>query len=116
MPLPHSSKKSKQVEALPKLVTVEQRQESVERDLTLAMRAARQERENDVEAGQIRNEDQRFELTRKKILFGFELVLTVAGFIAFLVLLVASPALVSLGVSGGSGVSGLCLLFRGSSR
>ena len=114
MPLPHSAKKFKQVDIPPELDTAEQRQESVERDLALAMRAARQERENEVEAGQIRNEDRRFELARKKVFFGAELVFTVAGIVALVACLIANPAPVPLGVSGGGGFGGLILLLRRS--
>lgn len=102
------------MEIPPELETAEQRQDSVERDLALAIRAARQERENEVESGQIRNDDQRFELARKKVVFGAELVLTVAGFITVVALLIVNPALVPLGVSGGSGFGGLILLLRRS--
>lgn len=114
MLLPHSVKKSKQVGSLPELETAEQRQESAARDLALAIRAARQERENEVEAGRIRNEDQHFELVRKKVVFGAELVLTVASIIALVACLIAHPAPVPLGVSGGGGFGGLVFLLRHS--
>lgn len=90
----------------------EHREESVERDLALTIRAARQERENEVEAGRIRNEDQRFELTRKKVLFVVELALMVAGFVALAFLLITNPALTLVALSGSGGVGGLLLLLR----
>jgi hypothetical protein len=113
----HSQGKRKsqpKADLAPELETAEQRQVSVEKDLALTIRAARQERENAVQAGQIQNEDQRFELSRKRILFGAELMLTVAGFIALSALLIVNPALVPLGVSGGGGLGGLLLLLRRS--
>jgi hypothetical protein len=103
--LQQARKKSKQVDLPPQLETPEdcQRSEEMSRARWLEIQVQREE----VAA----NRDC-FELTRDKFVFGFEVTLTAASFVAFLVLLVANPALLLLGLSGSSGCGSLLLLLR----
>src|SRR3954463_2714147 len=96
-----------QLEPLPRLDTSEDCRLSVERDQALMVRAKRRREE-------IAADRDCFDLTREKIIFGFEAIITAPRLLAFLVLLVANPALLLLGLSGSSSCGSLLLLLRRS--
>lgn len=94
-----------QLDPLPQLETSEDCRLSEERDQALMIRAKRRREEAAADRSC-------FDLTREKIIFGFEVTLTAASLMAFLVLLVVNPALLPLGLSGSSGCGSLLLLLR----
>jgi hypothetical protein len=87
------------VEIPPELETAEQRQDSVERDLALAIRAARQREEVSVERD-------RFELTRDRVTFAFELALVLATLLVAVVVIARNPELAPVFLLGGGGIGG----------
>ena len=115
MLLPSPHKKSDRLEAPPQLETPERVTRSIERDQALSIRAQRQQEENTVIAGRIENDDRQFELTRKKIIFSIEFLITAISFISLLIVLFTNPALVPISLlSGSSGMGGMGLLLRRS--
>lgn len=91
-------------------------QRSIERDLALTIRAKREQEENVVEEGRVKNARSRFELTRDQILFGLKLAVTMFCMIALAVFAFTNAEPVKLLLSGGGTVAGIIsLLFRSSS-
>jgi hypothetical protein len=98
-------KKSQKIDPPPRLESREECERAEERDRARWL-------ELQVQREEVAVARDCFELTRDKVIFGFEIGLTAAGFMAFLFLLVVNPALLLLGISGGSGCGSLLLLLR----
>lgn len=105
MLLPQPRRKSRKVDPAPRLETPEQVRSSEALDQALTTRAKRQQEEAAAERA-------RFELTRDKIVFGFELTLAVLMATALVITLALDPGLIPLALLGGSGVGGLVAVAR----
>lgn len=87
------------------LDTPEQVARSIERDQALIVQARR-------ERDQIATDRDRFELSRDKIVFGFEFAGTLMILIALLAVVVTDPKFLPISLLSGSGVGGIGLLLR----
>lgn len=101
MLLPQSPK-SKQVDHPPPLETPEDCRRAEERDKALTRRAKRREAEASADRT-------RFELTRDKIIFGIELVVSLTVLIAAAVVLSLNPELIPLALLSGGGIGGVAV-------
>jgi hypothetical protein len=109
--VPQPKRKLDQLEALPPLETPEQVQRSMESDLALNIRAQRRQEESAAASRQVAADRDHFELTRDKIIFGFQLVGAVATLIVALILVIVNPDLVRAALAG-AGLGGLGVLLR----
>lgn len=103
MLLPQSPKKSKQVDRPPPLETPEECRRAEERDQALTTRAQRRE----AEAAADRT---RFELTRDKIVFSIELVVSLIVLLAVAAVSVLNPELIPVALLSGGGIGGVAVL------
>lgn len=105
MLLPLSPGKSKQVDLPPPLETPEECRRAEERDMALTTRAKR--REAEAVADRVR-----FELTRDKIVFGFELAVAGIVLMGVVLALAFNPELIPMALLGGSGIGGLAAFLK----
>lgn len=105
MLLPQARKKSRQSDPALSLQTPDQVRQAEERDRALTRRARRRREE-------VAAERARFELTRDKIVFGFELVLTAIVVAVTLVLSALNSSLVPAVLLSGGGVGCFATLTR----
>lgn len=105
MLLPQSPKKYKQVDLPPQLETPEECRRAEERDRALTKRAKRREAEAVADRA-------RFELTRDKVVFGFELVVAGIVLIAAVRGMAFNPELIPVALLSGGGVGGSVALLK----
>jgi len=103
--LPHAHRKSPQADPRPRLGTPDQVRRSEERDEALSRRAERRRKEIAVERD-------RFELTRDKIVFCFELVAAAVLLVVLISQATSDPGLLRLLLLGGGGLGGVATLVR----
>lgn len=105
MLLPQSPKKSKQVDLPPSLETPEECRRAEERDKALRVRAKRRKEEAAADRA-------RFELTRDKIVFGFQLAVAGIVFVGAVLVLAFNPESIPMALLGGGGIGGLAAFFK----
>jgi hypothetical protein len=105
MLLPQSPKKSKQADLQPPLETPEDCRRAEEQDQALTTRAKRREAEAAADRA-------RFELTRDKITFSFEVAVTVVALMTAVVVLALNPELIPVALLGGGGIGGVVAFLK----
>jgi hypothetical protein len=98
---------AKPPDSAPDLATEEKIELSIAQNVALSFEAKRKQEQNEAEAGQIQNDDDRFTLFERRVVFGFELALTVIFSLALVGLLLIDPRslgtlLSSIGALGSS--------------
>ena len=105
MLLPQPRRKLSQTHSAPPLETPEQVKRSEERDQALSGRARR-------ELEEVVADRARFELSRDRIVFGFELILVAVAVAVGTVALVRDPELMPLVLLSGGGIGGVAAMVR----
>jgi len=96
----------------PSLSSAEEIRLSVERSVALRLEAKLEQEQNAAEAGRIENASRRFALFRRRIVFGFELLVTLLCLVALVLCAATDPRSGGALISGTGALAGLVSLLR----
>ncbi len=115
-PQPRKRAVPKPQKATQDLSSPEKVQQSFEQNAALSFEAKREKAQNEAEAGRIDNDDKRFTLFQRRVVFGFELLITVLCLVALAYFAATDPDSIGTLLSGGGSFAGIASLLRGERR
>lgn len=115
-PQPRKRAVPKPPDLAPDLSSPEKIQLSIDQNLALFFDAKRRQEQNAAEAGRIENDSAQFTLFQRRVLFAFEIAITVICLIALVYFGATNPESILTLVSGGGSLAGIASLLTRKRR